>query len=115
MAKVSETFPSTYMKAVDLNGRFISATISKVEIVDVGGEGKPGDVKPVMHFSNRKKALVLNKTNAGTLAKDLGDEMDDWMGQSIEIFPTTTEMQGKTVDCLRVRLPQTEADDDVDV
>lgn len=112
--KASELFPSKYMKAGDLNGRYITATISKIEVVDVGGEGKEADVKPVMTFANRKKQLIMNKTNTMHLAEEFGDELDGWLGKSIEIYPDKTQMQGKIVDCLRVRLPQTEAED-VDV
>ena len=33
------------------------------------------------------------------------DDSDQWPGHRIEIYPTTTTMQGKTVDCIRIRPP----------
>ena len=52
--------------------------------------------------------MVLNKTNGNSIAVLAGsEETDDWPDTVIEIFPTTVEFQGKTVDCLRVRRPGT--------
>lgn len=103
MAKVGEAFPSTYLKAEDLLGRRASVTISKVDIEKIGD-----DHKPVMYFLGKDKGLVLNRTNAGMVQDLLGtDEMDDWRGRTIVLYPTKTEYQGKRVACIRVeeRLP----------
>ena len=34
------------------------------------------------------------------------DELDDWKGKLIELYPDRTGFGGKMVDCLRVRAPQ---------
>jgi len=114
MPKASEVFPSRYLKASDLSGKFVKATIGKIEIIDVGGEGKAADTKPVATLKNRQKQLVLNKTNTMMLAKAFGDELDDWAGEEIEIYPDTVSMNGAIVDCIRVRKPLAQDfDDDV--
>jgi len=105
MPKVSELFPSKYLRASDLAGKYMRATISKVEVIDVGGQGKAEDTKPVLSLKNRSKALVMNKTNSYALAKAYGDELDDWVGKEVEVYPDVTQMQGRTVDCIRCRQP----------
>ena len=63
-----------------------------------------GAQKVVLLFSGAKKGLVLNVTNANRIAVNLGsDEIDDWIGKAITIYPTTTEFNGKQVDCIRVK------------
>ena len=114
--KISEAFPSKYMKAADLQGRTIRAVIDRVDLEDLSGEGKPGETKPVVTLRDRKKQLVLNKTNGMTLAQGLGDDTDTWIGKEIEIFPAQTQLQGRIVDCIRVKLlAVADFDDDIDL
>jgi hypothetical protein len=98
--KVSEAFPSQYLKAADLNGRNVTLTIKNVDLETIGD-----DRKPVAYFEGKEKGLVLNKTNANTIAFAYGDDMDEWRGGEIIIFPTTTDFQGRTVDAIRVKIP----------
>src|SRR5262245_36696128 len=67
-------------------------------------EGKSQE-KTVVSFRGLKKTLPLNLTNWNSIADICGDDTDDWPGHQIELYPTTTEMGGKTVDCIRVRPP----------
>jgi hypothetical protein len=46
--------------------------------------------------------LVLNITNANTLADKFGKETDNWIGQDITIQLAKTDFAGKRVDCLRI-------------
>ena len=57
----------------------------------------------VLYFNKTKKTLPLNRVNWDSVADILGDDTDDWIGGKIELYPTTTEMAGKTVPCVRVR------------
>ena len=67
-----------------------------------GGE----QAKTVLSFRNTKKTLPLNITNWDAIADVTGEaDTDQWPGYRIELFPTTTEMKGKTVDCIRIRAP----------
>jgi hypothetical protein len=57
--KISEEFPSQYLKASDLGGRDIRVTMGRVEREKIGT-----DNKLVLYFKGKDKGLVLNKTNA---------------------------------------------------
>ncbi len=104
--KMSQAFPSKFLAAADLNGNPVQATISNCVTEEIGLQK---EVRPVIYFQGCKKGLVLNKTNAGNIVALYGDDSDGWVGKVIEIYPTTTDFQGKTVDCLRVRAPSGEA------
>jgi hypothetical protein len=47
--------------------------------------------------------FVLNPTNRKTIQQLYGVKPSAWVGQCITLYPTTTEMAGATVDCIRVR------------
>lgn len=99
--KVSEAFPSKYISAADLNGGNARAVMQHVEIEKIGD-----DTKPVLYFKGKQKGLVLNKTNSKAIADVYGDEMDDWAGNELILFPIMTDYQGKQVEAVRVRAPQ---------
>lgn len=98
--KISEEFPSQYLKAADLGGREIRVTMGHVERETIGT-----DKKLVLYFKGKEKGLVLNKTNAGTIGDGYGDDTDDWLDQQIILFSVKTDYQGKVVDAIRCRVP----------
>lgn len=98
--KISEEFPSPYLKAADLGGRDVRVTMGRVERETFGT-----DKKLVLYFKGKEKGLVLNKTNAGTIGDFYGDDTDDWYDQSLILFSVKTDFQGKTVDAIRCRIP----------
>jgi|SRR5689334_8541984 len=101
MPRVSEMFPSSYLKADDLQGREVTVVIDSWESETLGEE-----TRPVLYFVGKQKGLVLNKTNANMVAEIAGtDEMNDWQGLRITIYPTRTDFQGKRVPCIRVKEP----------
>ena len=61
--KFSQMFPSKYLRADDLNGATVTATIAKIELEEIADD----EVKPVLSFQGREKKLVLNKTNGAVL------------------------------------------------
>jgi hypothetical protein len=67
------------------------------------------DERPVLHFQGADKGLVLNKTNANTIAAIFGEETDNWFGHPLEVYPSETDYQGKRVACIRVRAVQAAA------
>jgi len=99
--RISGAFPSDYLKAADMQGRPFVLTMKAVIIDKIGD-----DQKPVVFFNETEKGLVLNKTNANNISVVYGDETDVWVGKQIELYPATTDFQGRTVDCVRVRAPQ---------
>jgi hypothetical protein len=63
-------------------------------------------VVQVAFFARGLKPLVLNRTNWEKIADISGsDESDDWAGTKVELYATTTSMNGKIIDCVRVRAP----------
>lgn len=101
------------LKAEDLQGKARKLQIEAYDTVTFDGSEKI-----VLNFNGAKKGLILNVTNAHRIVANLGtDEMDEWIGKGITIYPTTTEFNGKQVPCIRVKeeLPEVEMADDSDV
>jgi|SRR5690348_10319202 len=110
MANINEFFDSKYLSAGDLMNREHRLTIERVGIA----EFKEGaERKPAIYFVGKKKGMALNKTNAKKLAAQWGGEMNDWLGKEVIVYPDTTEFNGNTVECIRLRpvLPVAQADD----
>ena len=109
MTTVSDAFPSNYLKAADLQNRTVKLKIDKVIFEEVGQEK---DKKPVVYFTDVKKGLVLNKTNATTIGSVHGQELEGWTGREIELFEQMVPFQGQNVAAIRVRAaPETTAAD----
>jgi len=102
--KMSSAFPSDYFKAVDFEEAPQKLVMSKVVMKDIGE-----DHKPVLFFQGNEKGLVLNKTNANTIAEAYGDESENWSGKEIVVFASTTDLRGQQVACIRVRKPKQQA------
>jgi hypothetical protein len=103
--KRSDAFPSQFLKAADLGGK---AAVLKIEDARMETlKGPSGEQKKlVLAFARTPKRLVMNITNFESVAEITGEEDSDrWPGHRIEIYPTKVEMQGKRVDCIRVRRP----------
>lgn len=96
---INSAFPSTYLKADDLQGKRVAVTMDRVQMEDVGG-----DHKPVLYFVGKDRGLVLNKTNASIIAEMYGAETDNWLGKKITLYPARVEFQGRIVTAIRVHL-----------
>jgi hypothetical protein len=61
----------------------------------------------VLYFTSTPKKLPLNRTNWDAVV-DVTSEVDadNWPGHKLELYPTTTPLGGKTVDCIRIRTPK---------
>jgi hypothetical protein len=106
MAKRDEVFPSKYLKDTDLTRKPIVVVIESAPLETLKTfEGKE-QTKTVLYFKGAKKSLPLNATNWDAVAAITGeDDTERWPGHAIEIYPTTTTMQGKPVGCIRIRPP----------
>jgi hypothetical protein len=102
MVKMSDLFPSKYVKASDLNGRTVTLTIKELRVEEMG-HGSEKERKPVLYFERATKGLVLNRTNAMIIAGLYGDESDDWVGKRISIYPARVKAFGTVQDAIRVR------------
>lgn len=97
---IESAFPSTYLKAADLQGRTASVTIRNVVMETVGQ-----DQKPIIYFNGKEKGMVLNRTNANTISMVYGQNTDDWQGGEIQLFTAMVDFQGRSVEAIRVRIP----------
>lgn len=96
-------FPSEYVAAVEFAGKDVTLTIKQIEIADLRMVDNTTQKKPVLHFVETPKKLVLNKTNANQIAELHGSEARKWVGKRITLYPTKCQSFGKTVDCVRIR------------
>ncbi len=103
--KKNDVFPSKYLKAADLNGKPVTVTIERASYEALKTPDGKENSKTVLYFVGAKKALPLNLTNWDSVAEVCGEDTDDWHGCKIELYPDTTAMAGRTVDCIRVRAP----------
>jgi hypothetical protein len=109
MRSYTDKFPSRYLKADDLKGRRLLVTLDRV-VDELIGQGRDAEDKAVVYFKEESNGLVLNKTNAASIAEITStDDMDDWPGHRVVLYPTKTEMSGKRVPCIRIDEPPTAA------
>lgn len=97
-------YPSDFLSAADFKGREAHVTIKHVSVdeLPVAGSTKK-ERRPVVQFTETPKRLVLNKTNAKTIAKLLGVYTADWIGKRVALYPTMTNFGKERVECVRVR------------
>ena len=110
--RTTDLFPSRYVKAGDLDAGPQTMAIRELAVEEIG-QGKDRQDKPVLHFHNRDKGLVLNVTNMRTIEDAYGTETDDWLGKSIELFSTKVPFKGDLVDGVRVRVPKEASADEL--
>ncbi len=99
--RMSQAFPTKYIKAEDIGNHRPTVIIADVKMEDVGDN----EMKPVVYFHGKEKGMVLNKTNAEMIAHLYGDETDAWRGQSVDLYTTMVQFQGRPTLGLRVMAP----------
>jgi hypothetical protein len=77
----------------------------KAVTAETVGTGDDKERRPVLWFTNDERGFILNKTNLRTLSGAFGDDMEAWVNKIIVVFPTMTDLRGKMVPALRVRIP----------
>lgn len=102
---------SSTLKASDLKGHEVRATIAGAEVIEFNNDGGK-EQKLALSFSGKEKKLVLNKTNTGRIADAYGNDTDDWNGKTIILYEEKVEFGGNLVPAIRVRVPKPEALDD---
>jgi hypothetical protein len=102
--KRHEIFAEKYLKCAHLKGKPATLTITAAPYETLKNR-KGEEQKIVLSFAETKKTFPLNMTNFNSVADMCGEDTDDWPGKKIEVYPTTTQMDGKMVECIRVRSP----------
>jgi hypothetical protein len=101
---IETAFPSKYLKAsIDIpeDGDLL-VTIDRVSVESVGQDDP--EEKPIVYFREVEKGMILNKTNANTIAGLYGAETDGWVGKRVALYGTEVNYQGKMTLSIRVRM-----------
>jgi polyribonucleotide nucleotidyltransferase len=95
---LSGGWPGKYLTAADLAGKTLTATVSKIDYENM----QDGTEKPVAHFTELGKAVVLNKSRGKVLA-DIAEspDFDDWIGVKVQIRAGLTAFKGDEVRCIK--------------
>ena len=101
---LDQMFPSKYLKSGEVEGDAdMVLTMSHVASESLKTKSGGDEVKPVLHFTDSDKGMVLNRTNATTIAKLYGDDTGQWSGQKIALFAAVVDAFGEMTTALRVR------------
>ena len=98
---IMSRFPSKFLKGEDIEaGETVTIKEVRDELV-----GSPQEAKPVVYLHEHNKGVVLNKTNAKALVKDLGDDEKVWPGRKIVLttVPTRNPQTGEDIDAIRMQ------------
>ena len=81
----------------------IIAGVERVEIAEQNGAVRQ---KAAVQLQGWPAKLLLNKVNFETIANAYGRQAAGWIGKQIEVHPDTTVFNGRSVPCIRVRVPR---------
>lgn len=100
-------FDSSVYRVWHLNGKERTYRITRVTRLDSEFRGEARK-QPLLRLEDSKGnavplPLALNKTNAKTVAGLYGNKPAGWVGKTITLYPTTTDVGGRTEDCIRIR------------
>jgi hypothetical protein len=98
MPRLSETFPSKTLSAIDIPDEGAIFTITGV--VELQFEDGP---KFRISLKETEKSFIANLTNSRTIGGLYGDDTDDWVGRRISIYATEVQYGSKMVPAIRVR------------
>jgi hypothetical protein len=96
---------SQYLTRADLQGRPFRLKVRAINEQPIGEEQK---VKPVLWFEKTEKGMVLSaQINLDTMEIAFGDDMDNWIGKTIEIYDDpNVSFRGKRTGGIRIRIVQ---------
>lgn len=99
-----KSFDYRFLAGEDLDGKTITLTIKAVG-QDEAFNGKTKDKVVCLSFVETDKMIVLNRTNAKTITRNLGTPIvEKWKGQQIRVRPETIAAFGQQVTAIRVVL-----------
>jgi hypothetical protein len=89
-------FKGEYLTAPEFGGRTPTFTITQVKMVRLlaGDDGSEKD-KGVLLFKETERGVVLNKTNAQSIAAMFGNETDGWIGKRVTFHATEVQVGPK--------------------
>ena len=102
MPDIRNLFPKKYLDEPALGGQPRRVVIASVVVEQIGSD--PPESKPVVRFAGLTLGLVLNKTNAATIAQSLGFNTDAWVGATLELRSEMVQFRGQVKPAIRVRV-----------
>jgi hypothetical protein len=106
---LNDMYPSRFLKSADFKDEETKIfTIDNVRLETLG-QGDDKETKPIVSFVETDKEFVLNKTNATTIAKNLTDDTDAWVGKRVALHVVDVQMRGEMVPAIRVKTKQPQA------
>ena len=103
--RLGEVYPSKYIRAEELE-EDTTVTIKSVQLETLESKDGQQQKKPVCSFEELEKSLVLNKTNFALIAKQHGEDSEDWIGKKIVLTVLDVEAFGEMVQAVRIKLPR---------
>ncbi len=100
-ASFAELYPGRFLNAADLGTNRPTVTIERVWIETLEGE-QGAQEKVIISFAGKKKAYVLPKINAISIAKMFGNDVKAWKGKRIVLYVTADLMALRGEPCVRV-------------
>ena len=98
--KISEAYPSKYLKAADLGGQPKTVTIRHIEKAKVGMDQEE---RYCMSLVGESKQLVLNKTNMSSLGQIFPDaNLEDLPGKQVRLVVREVDFNGETHSAIRI-------------
>lgn len=104
MTHYRNLYDTDYIGVWSLGGEDRTVVIKRVKGGEVGGQdGRKKQRKILVFFEQFEKAMVLNVTNAKTIAGMYGNDVRGWLNKRVTLYATTTKFSGEVVDCIRIR------------
>jgi hypothetical protein len=97
---LNQMFPSPFLQASDFSKGERTLYIAEFEQKEIGGQ-----CKNVLRFRGANKMLILNKTNARTIARAYGPDSRSWIGKPVTLFEAQVDFRGDLVPAIRVKIP----------
>lgn len=107
MTEFDEIYGSKYLSVNDLNGGVIRAKIAQVDVKELREQDGTMRKKYILTLHNQQKQLILNKTNAKTIAMAVGPDRHLWLNLGIELSSVMTGLgkPGLSVRVIRAQKP----------
>ena len=94
-----QKFPSRYYKPEDFTGDV------RLTMASVHDELIFAEQRPVLYFRGQEKGLVINGARNKSLIDLFGYESNQWVGQDVVLFATTTMVGNKAKPTIGVKKP----------
>jgi len=99
-----QLFPGRFVKAGEMDGKPVTLTIKAVYLDTLEQEDGTEKQQAIVSFTEIKRELALNKTNAQCLVALWSDDSGEWIGHKVTLFPEhDTSGLSQSGVCIRVK------------